>query len=81
MINAHCNFPMCMTQSFSPIKVAQNVYIPSDKNGILSGYKGDNFDWLPRYNTRIMVFKKKVNINKAQEIMSFTGLVWLIGTH
>ena len=62
-------------------KVAQNVYIQTDKNRILARYKGADFYRLPRYNTRTMVFKKRENINKAQEIMSFTGLVWLIGTH
>ena len=79
-MDAHCGFPLRMPPSFSPVKVCRQVFIPADKNGILVGYTGANFDRLKSYNDHIMLCEKGKRVKRAQDLTSFSGYVWLIGT-
>jgi len=80
LMDAHCGFPLRMPPSFSPVKVCRQVFIPSDKNGILVGYTGANFDRLKSYNDHIMLCEKGKRVKRAQDLTSFAGYVRLIGT-
>lgn len=79
MIDAHCGFPVRMPPSFSPRQKAVQVYIPSDKDGILKSMKGDDFQRLPTHNDHTILRKPGDKIVKARDLMSFAAYVWLIG--
>jgi len=80
MLDAHCGFPLRVPPSFSPVKVARHVYVPSDKNGIVRSYTGDNFERLPSYDDHVMLAEVGKPIKRAVDLMSFAGFVWLVGT-
>lgn len=79
MIDAHCGFPVRMPPSFRPRQTAVQVYVPSDKNGILKSVRGGDFDRLPTYHESIMLRKVGDKVVKAKDLMSFAAFVWLIG--
>lgn len=79
MIDAHCGFPVKMPPSFTPIKSAVQVYVASDKNGILKSVKGDDFDRLPTHNAHAILRKVGDKVVRARDLMSFVAYVWLIG--
>lgn len=79
MIDAHCGFPVRMPPSFSPRQKAVQVYVPSDKDGILQSIKGDDFQRLPTHNDHTVLRKPGDKIVKARDLMSFVAYVWLIG--
>jgi len=79
MIDAHCGFPVRMPPSFSPTKTAVQVYVPSDKNGILKSIKGDDFERLPTYYQSTMLRAIGDKVVRARDLMSFAAYVWLIG--
>uniref|UniRef100_A0A7R9ZID5 ATP-grasp domain-containing protein n=1 Tax=Pseudictyota dubia TaxID=2749911 RepID=A0A7R9ZID5_9STRA len=80
LLDAHCGFPLRVPPSFSPVKVARHVYVPSDKTGILRSYTGADFQRLSTYDDHIMFCEVGKPIKRAVELMSFAGQVWLIGT-
>ena len=79
MIDAHCGFPVRMPPSFRPSKTAIQVYVPSDKEGILKSVKGADFDRLSTYHEHAMLRKVGDKVVVARELMSFAAFVWLIG--
>ena len=80
MLDAHCGFPLRVPPSFSPVKVARHVYVPSDKTGILRSYTGDDFKRLPSYDDHVILGEVGKPIKRAVDLMSFAGFVWLVGT-
>mmetsp|Transcript_1650 Transcript_1650/g.2643 ORF Transcript_1650/g.2643 Transcript_1650/m.2643 type:complete len:581 (-) Transcript_1650:12-1754(-) len=79
MVDAHCGFPVRMPPSFSPRRKAAQVYVPSDKNGILKSVTGDNFERLKSYSSHAMLKKVGDKVKRAKDLMSFAAYVWLIG--
>mmetsp|Transcript_26457 Transcript_26457/g.72742 ORF Transcript_26457/g.72742 Transcript_26457/m.72742 type:complete len:563 (-) Transcript_26457:175-1863(-) len=79
MVDAHCGFPVRMPPSFTPKKKAAHVYVPSDKNGIVKSFGGDDFERLSTYNDHVMLRKVGDKIVRARDLMSFAAHVWLIG--
>lgn len=79
MVDAHCGFPVRMPPSFSPAQKCVQAFIPSDKNGILVGIKGADFDRLSTYHDSVMLKKIGDEVVRARDIMSFAAYCWLIG--
>mmetsp|Transcript_54006 Transcript_54006/g.80200 ORF Transcript_54006/g.80200 Transcript_54006/m.80200 type:complete len:554 (-) Transcript_54006:173-1834(-) len=79
MVDAHCGFPVRLPPSFSPTKKAVQTYIPFDKNGILKSVEGDDFERLSTYNAHVMLRKVGDKVERARDLLSFAGFVWLIG--
>lgn len=79
MVDAHCGFPVRMPPSFSPAKKCIQAYVPSDKDGILIGIKGGDFDRLPTYHDSIMLKRIGDHVVRAKALMSFAAYCWLIG--
>eukprot|EP00574_Skeletonema_japonicum_P001223 CAMPEP_0201738770 /NCGR_PEP_ID=MMETSP0593-20130828/45426_1 /ASSEMBLY_ACC=CAM_ASM_000672 /TAXON_ID=267983 /ORGANISM="Skeletonema japonicum, Strain CCMP2506" /LENGTH=568 /DNA_ID=CAMNT_0048232997 /DNA_START=86 /DNA_END=1792 /DNA_ORIENTATION=+ len=79
MVDAHCGFPVRMPPSFSPARKCVQAFVPSDKNGILVGIKGDDFDRLSTYHDSVMLKKIGDKVVRARDIMSFAAYCWLIG--
>lgn len=79
MIDAHCGFPVRMPPSFRPKQFALQVYVPSDKAGILKSVSGNDFERLPTYNDSVMLRKVGDKVVRARDLMSFAAYVWLIG--
>jgi len=79
MVDAHCGFPVRMPPSFSPAQKCVQAFVPSDKNGILVGIKGGDFDRLPTYHDSVMLKKIGDKVVRARDIMSFAAYCWLIG--
>lgn len=79
MVDAHCGFPVRMPPSFSPAQKCIQAYVPSDKDGILIGIKGDDFDRLPTYHASMMLKKIGDHVVRAKALMSFAAYCWLIG--
>lgn len=79
MIDAHCGFPVRMPPSFTPRRKAAQVYVPSDKNGILKSIKGNDFERLKSYNNHVMLKKVGDPVKRAMDLTSFAAYVWLIG--
>ena len=79
MIDAHCGFPVRMPPSFRPRQTAVQVYVPSDKDGILKSVKGNDFERLPTYHDSLMLRKIGEKVVKAKDLMSFAAYVWLVG--
>ena len=79
MVDAHCGFPVRMPPSFSPARKCVQAFVPSDKNGILVGVKGGDFERLSTYHDSVMLKKIGDKVVRARDIMSFAAYCWLIG--
>jgi len=80
MLDAHCGFPLRVPPSFTPAKIARQVYVPSDKTGTLQSVTGDDFSRLPSYDDHMMLCEVGKPVKRSVDLMSFAGYVWLTGT-
>lgn len=79
MVDAHCGFPVRMPPSFRPKQKAVQVYVPSDKNGIVKSFQGHDFSRFSTYNDSMLLKRIGQKVTKARDLMSFAAFVWLIG--
>lgn len=79
MVDAHCGFPVLIPPTFRPVKQAIHVFIPSDKDGILTKMSGEDFERLPTYYQHALNAKIGKEIFKSKSIGSFCAHLWLIG--
>lgn len=79
MVDAHCGFPTRLPPSFKPSQTAVQVYLSSDRNGIVKSVKGSDFKRLPTHQESIMLCKIGDKVSKANSLLSFAAYVWLVG--
>ena len=79
MIDAHCGFPVRMPPSFRPSKKAVQVYVPSDKNGVIKRLQGQDFERLSTYSQHVLMKNVGDKVKRARDLSSFAAHVWLIG--
>lgn len=79
MVDAHCGFPVLIPPSFRPIKQATHVFIPSDKDGILTKMSGEDFERLPTYYAHALSAKIGSKVTKSKAISDFCAHLWLTG--
>jgi biotin carboxylase len=79
MVDAHCGFPVLIPPSFRPEYQALHVYIPSDKNGIVTKMEGEDFERLPTYYAHSLIAAVGKQVKQSKELASFAAHLWLIG--
>ena len=79
MVDAHCGFPVTIPPSFCPEKQATHVYVPSDKEGIVTKIEGYDFSRLPTYYAHSQLAEVGKPIKKSKDLASFAAQVWLRG--
>ena len=79
MIDAHCGFPVRMPPSFKPTQKAVQVYVPSDKNGVIKSLQGHDFERLSTYSQSVLFKNVGDKVIRARDLNSFAAHVWLIG--
>ena len=79
MIDAHCGFPVRMPPSFRPSQKAVQVYVPSDKEGVVKSMKGHDFERLSTYQESMILKKIGDKVVRAHDLTSFAAFVWLVG--
>jgi hypothetical protein len=80
MVDAHCGFPVQIPSSFRPEQVAYHVYIPSDKEGIVTQIHGSDFERLPTYYQHSQLAKVGDYVKCSKELNSFPAQLWLKGS-
>ena len=79
MVDAHCGLPVQLPSTFSPSRVARQVYLPSLKSGTVLSFKGNDFERLETYENHIMHSKVGSRVKESKELSSFCAYVWLSG--
>ncbi|KAL3798149.1 hypothetical protein HJC23_005710 [Cyclotella cryptica] len=79
MVDAHCGFPVHIPPSFRPEKQAYHVYVPSDKEGIVTKIEGSDFERLPTYYAHAQLAQVGKRVSKSKELASFAAQLWLRG--
>lgn len=79
MVDAHCGFPVHIPPSFRPEKQASHVYVPSDKEGIVTKIEGADFERLPTYYAHAQLAQVGKRVTKSKELASFAAQLWLRG--
>ena len=79
MIDAHCGFPVRMPPSFRPSQKAVQVYVPSDKEGVVKSMKGHDFERLSTYQESMLLKNVGDKVVRAHDLTSFAAFVWLVG--
>ena len=65
--------------SFSPQCQASHVYVPSDKEGIVTKIEGADFERLPTYYAHSQSAEVGKSVTVSKELASFAAQVWLVG--
>ena len=75
MVDAHCGFPVTIPHSFSPEKQAIHVYVPSDKEGIVTKIEGADFERLPTYYAHSQLAEVGKLVKQSKSLDSFAAQV------